>query len=87
MTPSRFLSLNALAVALGSLATASPGGRIGQAIPAQPTLPPRELRRVRARARGYLPHQNLRECARRVGGEVWQDYKNARRVWRGLDPR
>lgn len=32
------------------------------------------------------PHQNMRECARRVGGQVWIDYKNARREARGLPP-
>lgn len=32
------------------------------------------------------PHQNLRECSRRVGGQTWTDYKNAHRASRGLPP-
>jgi hypothetical protein len=32
------------------------------------------------------PHQNVRECARRIGGNTWRLYKEADRARRGLEP-
>ena len=36
------------------------------------------------RASGYKPHQSKRECARRIGGQVWAEHRAADRVNRGL---
>lgn len=47
--------------------------------------PPEHAPQPAGRSR-YLPHQNVRECARRIGGPVWLDYRNARRKARGLPP-
>lgn len=58
--------------------------------PAQPRAEPRRFGRnvVRALARQgrslHLPHQSLRECSRRLGGDEWSAYKAADRARRGL---
>lgn len=39
------------------------------------------------RAPSFLkPHQGVRECARRVGGTLWDSYRATDRVRRGLPP-
>jgi hypothetical protein len=34
----------------------------------------------------FKPHQSMRECARRVGGSVWELCKERDRMNRGLSP-
>lgn len=41
-------------------------------------------RRYGGRFGPYRPHQSMRECARRVGGETWTQFKSMDRVRRGL---
>lgn len=75
------------------------GERTAQAVQAmrRPTPPPAhkrthrlrqpEVRREPMESTGNLPHQSLRERARRQGGETWRKFKEADRIARGLPPK
>lgn len=67
---------------LGATIAAMPTSPVAGAVP-EPT-PPRRAPGKRKRA--HVPHQNIREAARRIGGQVWLDYRNAERKARGLPP-
>lgn len=58
----------------------------GVVILAEAPRPAPDVVRERPAPSGHIPHQNLREAARRAGGQVWLDYRNARRAARGLPP-
>lgn len=67
---------------LGTTLAAIPTSPVAHAVPEPP--PPRRAPGKRKRA--HVPHQNVREAARRIGGQVWLDYRNAERKHRGLPP-
>jgi hypothetical protein len=76
------VSTNIIALLLGS---AFGGFGVPQAgVPVQDYAPPPKPKMRRGYR--YVPHQNVRECARRLGGRTWQLYKEADRARRGLEP-
>lgn len=74
---------------LGHALAAIPTSPVANAVP-EPRVPRRGPKvvpvREGARKSAHVPHQNVREAARRVGGQVWLDYRNADRKHRGLPP-
>lgn len=68
---------------LGASLAAIPTSPVANAVP-EPRVP---RRRPKGAPKGaHVPHQNVREAARRIGGQVWLDYRNADRKHRGLPP-
>lgn len=59
----------------------------GLGLPEAGFVPQSHLRRRNGRFGPYVPHQGPRERARRIGGQVWTDFKNFDRASRGLPPK
>lgn len=52
----------------------------GRAFGGHDTVGPRRTRQ----SNRYRPHQSSRECLRRIGGAMWEQFKRDDRVRRGL---
>jgi len=58
--------------ALSELVAAALLGRMQRPAPSRP------------RSSRYRPHQSTRECMRRIGGGIWEQFKRDDRIHRGL---
>lgn len=84
---------------LSQLVAAALLGRMQRATPRQPSHAPEVLSTRRDLRAGmtvtrvqythtsrYRQHQSTRECMRRIGGAMWEQFKRDDRIHRGLSP-
>lgn len=74
-----------IAALLGHM-TFHPGKAAPPPPPKRGRTPGRNVQRGLIRLTGsrYRPHQSSRECLRRIGGAMWEQFKRDDRVRRGL---